>query len=60
MFNSSIFGTFDTIEDATFGIEEFCSTESAAKAYDSAYDAYVADEACSGTYWDSALTADDF
>ena len=41
MFVSSIFGTFDTIEEATFGIEEFCATEASAKAFDGSYDSFV-------------------
>ena len=41
MFVSSIVGTFDSIEDATFGIEEFCSTEYASKAFDGSYDSFV-------------------
>jgi len=45
MFVSSIVGTFDSIEDATFGIEEFCSTENAAKAFDGFYDTFVDDNA---------------
>ena len=59
MFNT-IFGNFASIEDAMAGIEEFCATEAAATAYDDAYNAFVADEACSGTYWDSTLTSDNF
>ena len=41
MFVSSIFGTYETIEEATFGIEEFCSTEAAVSGFDSIYDAFV-------------------
>lgn len=43
MFNTA-FGCFDTVADAAYGIEEYCSTDAAvSEAYDAAYDTFVTD-----------------
>ncbi len=53
MFNTA-FGSFDSVADATYGIEEYCATDAAVSdAFDAAYDAFVADWAIAGYGTDS-------